>query len=100
MLRIYGSPLCGDCRSAMANFDRNNIEYEFYDIGQSLRRLSEFLKYRDTEPCFDKWKAIDDICIPCIVDDETGEVFIEWENYLEGKGMSVELGDGPACSII
>ncbi len=100
MLKVYGSPLCGDCMAAVRNFDNDKVEYEFYDIGQSLRRMAEFLKYRDTEPVFEKWKAIYDIGIPCIVDEETGAVFTDWETWLKEKGLPVENSDGPACSIV
>ena len=99
MLKVYGSPLCGDCMAAVKNFDLDKVEYEFYDIGKSLRRMAEFLKYRDTEPCFEKWKAIYDIGIPCIVDTEDGSVFTDWETYLKNKGLPISYEGADACAI-
>ena len=99
MLKVYGSEMCPDCRACKYNFEANQIEFEFLDINASLRNLKEFLKLRDTKPVFEKWKAIGDIGIPGIVD-EDGTVFTDWEGYLKEKGLPVSYQDnGQACSI-
>lgn len=102
MIRIYGSPLCPDCRACKANFDRYGVEYEYFDVLANLANLKQFLIYRDGYPeVFDRLKAIHDIGLPACVDDETGKVFTDWETYLREKGLEpVALeGSAPACSL-
>ena len=99
MLKVYGSAMCPDCRACKANFEANGIEFEFIDINENLHNLAEFLKLRDTEPVFDKWKAVGDIGIPGIVG-EDGTVFTDWETYLKEKGLPITYQEnGPSCSI-
>ncbi len=99
MLKVYGSTMCPDCRACKVNFEANHIEFEFVDINENLHNLGEFLKLRDSEPVFDKWKKVGDIGIPGIIG-EDGEVFTDWEGYLAGKGLPVVYTEaGEACSI-
>ena len=99
MLKVYGSTMCPDCRACKANFEANGIEFEFIDINENLHNLAEFLKLRDSEPVFDKWKKVGDIGIPGIVG-EYGEVFTDWETYLTQKGLPITYQDvGQSCSI-
>ncbi|MBR4143607.1 MAG: glutaredoxin, partial [Firmicutes bacterium] len=48
MYKIYGSPLCPDCRECKANFDAHGIAYEEVDMTASMANLKEFLKLRDS----------------------------------------------------
>ena len=99
MFRIYGSPLCPDCRECKANFDANNVAYEYVDINESIANLKAFLKLRDTLPVFDHSKEVGDIGIPAIVS-EDGSVFLDWEGYLNVQGLPIVYKeDGRACSI-
>ena len=100
MLKIYGSEMCPDCRAAKRNFDMNGVEYEFLDVCSSLKHLRQFLIYRDTEPVFDRLKAINDIGLPAIVA-EDGTVFTDWEAWLKEEGLPVVYEEaGAACSIL
>ncbi|MBR1478662.1 MAG: glutaredoxin [Lachnospiraceae bacterium] len=99
MLKIYGSKMCPDCRECKRNFDINKIEYEFLDVTESLKHLRDFLILRDSNPVFDRLKAIHDIGLPGIVK-EDGEVFTDWESYLKEKGLPIVYEEqGQACSI-
>ena len=99
MLTVYGSVMCPDCRACKANFEANHIEFTFVDINENLHNLAAFLKLRDTEPVFDKWKAVGDIGIPGIVG-EDGSVFTDWESYLQDRGLPIVYKDaGVSCSI-
>ena len=99
MFRIYGSPLCPDCRECKANFDANKVAYEYVDINESMANLKAFLKLRDTLPVFDHSKEVGDIGIPAIVS-EDGSVFLDWEGYLNVQGLPIVYKeDGRACSI-
>ncbi len=100
MLKIYGSEMCPDCVACKRNFDAYGISYEFLDVTKSLRHLRAFLILRDSEPVFDRLKAIHDIGLPGIVR-EDGTVFTDWEGYLQEKGLPVLSGDpsGSACSL-
>ena len=99
MLTVYGSAMCPDCRECKANFEANGIEFEFIDINESLKNLKEFLKLRDHQPVFEKWKKIGDIGIPGIVSDD-GKVFTDWEGYLIEKGLPIVYKEnGQPCSL-
>ena len=99
MLKVYGSAMCPDCRACKANFEANKIEFEFIDINENLHNLADFLKLRDSQPVFEKWKKVGDIGIPRIVD-EDGNAFTDWEGYLTEKGLPITYQDaGPSCSI-
>jgi glutaredoxin-related protein len=101
MIKVYGSKMCPDCRNCELNFKTYGVEYEYYDINESLRNLKTFLIYRDTEPVFDRLKAINDIGIPACID-ESGKVFTDWEGMIREMGHEVLSEDGPAapaCSL-
>ena len=99
MIKVYGSPMCPDCVACEYNFDKYKIEYEFLDINASLHNLKKFLIYRDSEPVFDRLKAINDIGIPACIDEE-GTVFTDWETYLRERGYEPEeINAGQACGL-
>ncbi len=99
MLKVYGSPFCPDCRNCTMNFDLNHIPYRYFDILAGLAPLREFLKMRDSDPVFDRLKAVGDIGIPAIVG-EDGEIFTDWEGYLKEKGLPITYEEtGEACSL-
>ena len=99
MLKIYGSPMCPDCRECKENFDANGVEYTLIDINESLRNLKEFLALRDSLSVFDHCKEIGDIGLPALVK-EDGRVILDWERYLSDNGLPVVYKEsGPACSL-
>ena len=99
MLKVYGSPMCPDCRECKVNFDANGIEYEEIDINESLRNLKEFLSLRDSLPVFDQIKAQGGIGIPAIVS-EDGTVTLDWEGYLKERDIPIVYKEnGAACSL-
>ena len=99
MLKVYGSPLCPDCRELSANFDAHGLPYEYLDITASLRYLHEFLALRDSLPAFDQAKAAGAIGIPALVS-EDGGVTLDWEGYLAGLGLPVVYKeDRQACRV-
>ena len=98
MLKIYGSRMCPDCVQCKKNFDLYGIEYEFIDINDRLRDLSDFLVLRDSLPVFDHCKEIHDIGLPALVK-EDGEVFLNWPGYIEERGFQVIEEDVVACSL-
>ena len=99
MFKVYGSPLCPDCRECKANFDANGVEYEFVDINESMRNLKEFLKLRDHLPVFDHSKEVGDVGLPAILA-EDGTVFLDGEGYLAKEGLPVVYKEsGQACSL-
>ena len=82
MLKIYGSELCFKCRDCKAAFDEKGIDYEFFDINESLDNLKVFLKYRDTNPLFDEAKQEGRIGLPCIIR-EDGSITMNWQQIAE-----------------
>ncbi len=103
MFKIYGSPMCPDCRECKANFDVNNVPYEFIDINENLHNLKVFLMMRDSDPVFDHCREINDIGLPALVR-EDGTVFLDWETWMKENGMEVKSYEVPepshiACSL-
>ena len=100
MLKVYGSKMCPDCRNCELNFNKYGIEYEYYDINESLKNLKKFLIYRDTKKeVFERLIKIHDIGIPCIVD-ENENVFTDWESYLIKLGhKELEYEEANSCSL-
>ena len=99
MLKIYGSPMCPDCRECKENFDANGVEYTMIDINESLRNLKEFLALRDSLPVFDHCKEIGDIGLPALVR-EDGTVFLDWQGYLIENDLPIVYKEsGPVCSL-
>ena len=88
MIKVYGSMQCPYCVVLRENLDRNNIEYDYAEILDSLRNLKAFLILRDTEPVFDHLKAINDIGVPALVD-EDGKVWTDWETWLKENNYTV-----------
>ena len=88
MIKVYGSMQCPYCVVLRENLDKNNIEYDFAEILDSLRNLKAFLILRDTEPVFDHLKAINDIGVPALVD-EDGKVWTDWETWLKENNYTV-----------
>ncbi|MBR3342834.1 MAG: glutaredoxin [Solobacterium sp.] len=103
MTTVYGSLKCPYCVVLKENLDRNNAPYEFIDILDSLRNLGAFLRIRDKEPVFDHLKAVNDIGLPALVDDN-GKVWTDWESWLTENGYEIfipeaSLTQGQACSL-
>lgn len=80
MLKIYGSMLCPDCVQIRKDLDGAGVEYDYFDFGESLLHLKEFLKLRE-DPIFAEVKAKGGIGIPCIVR-EDGSVTLDWQEYV------------------
>ena len=100
MLKIYGSPLCPDCRECKANFDAHGIAYEEVDMTASMANLKEFLKLRDTRDEFADSKAAGGVGVPAIVK-EDGAIELDWEKILKEMDLPVvyrETG-GQMCSL-
>ena len=99
MLKVYGTPMCPDCRECKANFDHHGVAYENVDICESLRAMKEFLALRDHSAVFDVCRERGSIGIPALVEDD-GSVTLDWEGYLAARGLPVVFREsGPACSL-
>lgn len=99
MLKVFGSPLCPDCRECKVNFDAHGVEYEMVDITESMRNLKAFLALRDSMPVFDICRESGSVGIPAIVK-EDGSVTLDWEGYLAELGLPVVYREERAfCSI-
>ena len=99
-MKVYGSPLCPDCRECEVNFDANQVEYEYIDITASMANLKEFLKLRDHEAVFEAAKENGSVGIPAICSDEG--ITLDWEGWLTSHDKQVvyhENGEVKACSI-
>lgn len=64
---IYGSKLCPDTVEALEVFKEKNIDHDYFDITEDLSCLKAFLKYRDTNPVFEKARASGSIGMPLFV---------------------------------
>lgn len=103
MIKVYGSMKCPYCVVLKENLDRNRVEFEFIEILESLRNLSAFLAIRDREPVFDHLKAVNDIGLPALVD-EDGTVWTDWETWLKNNNYEIFIPEAAAsqpqaCSL-
>ncbi len=97
MVKIYGRLDCPDCTACKASFDENGIEYDYRDIGESIKNMAVFLKIRDLNDVFDELKGTGKIGIPALVfEDRT--VTLDWETYLKEQGHTTVEAKG-SCSI-
>ena len=93
MIKIYGMPSCPYCEFVQQQIKGRENEFQFIDIGENIRNMSAFTKLRDTNPVFDRMKAIGDVGIPAFVF-EDGRVSID-----PADAGLIEYGSTEACSI-
>ena len=80
MKTLFISDLCPYCQSAVEYAKKLNEEVRIVDITSSMKNLKEFLKYRDSDPYFDKFKKNNQIGIPTFMDGD-GEHFYSINEY-------------------
>lgn len=97
MIKIYGRDDCPDCVACKSSFDEAGLEYDFRDIGKSLKEMAVFLKIRDINEVFDDIVGSGKIGIPALVF-EDHSVTLDWEAYLEEEGYLTIKADS-SCSI-
>ncbi len=101
MIKVYGSVKCPYCMVLKQNLDQNHVTYDFVEILESLGNLGSFLAIRDREPVFDHLKAVNDIGVPALVD-EDGSVWTDWETWLKNHGYEIFIPESSlnqACSL-
>ena len=98
-MKIYGSKQCPDCRKCKATLEANSVEFEFIDITEGLLNLKQFLRYRDNQQMFDRFKATGKVGIPFLVF-EDGSMLHDWEGWCRENGIqTVNTVSGQASSI-
>lgn len=75
-LTVFGSPLWPECEPLRELLLKNDIEFDYIDITESMQNLKIFLTIRDKSPYFNTIKAKGNVGIPTIVVGE-GEEFID-----------------------
>ena len=93
MIKIYGMPTCPYCDYLDEQIKGREDEFEYINIGENISNLGAFIRMRDTNPVFDRMKAIGDVGIPAFVF-EDGTVSIDPADV----GL-IEYGSPAACSI-
>ncbi len=93
MIRIYGMPTCPYCDYIHEQIIGREDEFEYINIGENIRNMSAFTHLRDTDPVFERMKAIGDVGIPAFVL-EDGSVTLDPADV----GL-VEYGSVAACSL-
>lgn len=76
MVKVYGSPLCPDCRACKASLDASGITYDFVDVTGSMPNLKAFLAIRDNNSLFDEVRAKHSVGIPCLVNEDGSMTWI------------------------
>ena len=97
MIKIYGRKDCIDCVHCKKSFDESGLEYDFRDIGESLKALAVFMKIRDLNEVFNEIKGTGKIGIPALVTEDR-DVILDWEKYVVDNGGKVVENAG-ACGI-
>lgn len=93
MIKIYGMPGCPYCDYVHAQIKGREDEFEYINIGESIKNMSAFTRLRDNSPAFDHCKAIGDVGIPAFVF-EDGRVSVDPAD----AGLT-EYGSSAACSV-
>lgn len=93
MIKIYGMPGCPYCDCVHTQIKGREDEFEYINIGESIKNMSAFMRLRDKSPAFDHCKAIGDVGIPAFVF-EDGRVSVDPAD----AGLT-EYGQGAACSV-
>lgn len=74
---LYGSKHWNGCGFMKEFLSKNEIEFEYIDIGDSMPNLKAFLRYRDNRPEFNIVKEEGRVGIPCIVVNDGEKLFLE-----------------------
>lgn len=69
-MKVYGAPICIDCRNYKAIQAARGFETEYIDITESTANLKEFLHIRDTAPLFAPQRQYGGIGIPLFVNED------------------------------
>jgi glutaredoxin-related protein len=93
MIKVYGMPTCPYCDYVHEQIKGREDEFQYINIGENIRNMSAFTRLRDTDPVFDRMKAMGDVGIPAFVF-EDGRVSID-----PADAGLVEYGSPAACSI-
>ncbi len=93
MIKIYGMPTCPYCDYVHEQIKDREDAFEYINIGENIRNMSAFMRLRDTNPVFDRMKAIGDVGIPAFVF-EDGRVSVD-----PADAGLIEYGAANACSV-
>ncbi len=74
-MKVYGAPICPNCRKYKAFQEKRGFEAEYVDITASLGNLKEFLQLRDNDSLFDEVKAAGSVGIPVFMNDDEDITF-------------------------
>ena len=80
MFKVYGSMLCPDCVRCREELDAAGVEYQYFDFGEDLKNLKEFLKLRDADPIYVPVREAGSIGIPTVILPD-GTVTLSWEQF-------------------
>lgn len=67
-MKVYGTPLCIDCRNFIAINENRGLNLEFFNITESTKNLKEYLVIRDTSEYFKDLRGQEKIGIPFFVE--------------------------------
>lgn len=69
-MKVYGAPICIDCRNYKAIQSKRGFEAQYIDITESTANLREFLMIRDYSDVFAPQREHGGIGIPLFVNDD------------------------------
>ncbi|MCR5603368.1 MAG: glutaredoxin-related protein [Lachnospiraceae bacterium] len=93
MIKIYGMHTCPYCDYVHEQIKGRENEFQYINIGENIRNMSEFIRLRDSSPVFDHSKEIKDVGIPAFVF-EDGRISLD-----PADAGLIEYGSPAACSI-
>ena len=74
-MRVYGTPICIDCRNYCAIQKRRGFAAEFIDITADTANLRAFLALRDHDPIFAPVRERGSIGVPLFVQEDGRKTF-------------------------
>ena len=74
-MKVYGTPICIDCRNYKALQQARGFAAEYVDITESTANLKEFLALRDHDPVFAPVREHGGIGVPLFVREDGEKTF-------------------------
>ncbi len=93
MIKVYSMNSCSECKFVKEQI-KDDARFEVIEIGESIFKLKEFLKIRDSHPLFEAVKQRGAAGVPCFVL-EDGTVTLKAED----AGLVSMGSQASACSI-
>ena len=81
-ITVFGSKHWPGCQPVKEFLSKNNVEFVYLDITDSMLNLKKFLKFRDARSEFEEIRQSNRVGLPCVMINK-GEEFLFEQNEIE-----------------